>query len=150
MRLRAGTQNVPYIVGLTEAFEITQNQLQEFHKRLETLRDRIIKMVVNEIPETKLTGHPTKRLPNHASFAFRNINGNDLLMALDQAGYACSSGSACKVGNPDPSDILLAIGLQLDWALGSLRVTLGRETLSDQVDHFLDVLPSIIKKLRSA
>ncbi len=147
--LRAGTQNVPYIVGLTEAFEITQNELREFHKHLVPLRDRIINMVVEEIPDARLTGHPKSRLPNHASFAFRNIDGNELLMALDQAGFACSSGSACKVGNPDPSDILLAIGLPPDWALGSLRVTLGRETSLEQIDLFLEVLPGIIRKLRS-
>jgi cysteine desulfurase len=147
--LRAGTQNVPYIVGLTEAFEITQNELQKFHKHLVPLRDRIINRIVEEIPDTRLTGHPKNRLPNHASFAFRNIDGNELLMALGQAGFACSSGSACKVGNPDPSDILLAIGFPPDWALGSLRVTLGRETSLNQIDLFLDVLPGIIRKLRS-
>jgi cysteine desulfurase len=95
-----------------------------------------------------LTGHPVSRLPNHASFVFEGIVGNDLVIALDMAGFACSSGSACKVGDPKPSKILLALGLSPEQALGSLRVTLGRQTTPDQIDRFLEVLLQTVRKLR--
>ena len=146
--MRAGTQNVPYIVGLAEAFEITYSGLPDFHSLLIPLRDKIIEQVIHEIPEVRLTGHKNNRLPNHASFAFKNLMGNELVIALDQAGFACSSGSACKVGNPEPSETLMALGFDPEWTLGSLRVTLGRETKEEQVDQFLHVLPEIVKKLR--
>jgi cysteine desulfurase len=96
-----------------------------------------------------LTGHPLQRLPNHASFVFKDLDGNRLLMALDVAGYACSSGSACKTGDPRPSEVLTAIGLSEEWALGSLRVTLGRSTTHQIIEEFSAVLPELIRKQRS-
>ena len=87
-----------------------------------------------------MTGHPDERLPNHASFIFKNVDGNDLLMILDQQGFACSSGSACKVGEPKPSDVLINLGLSPEWASGSLRVTLGRNTEGERIQQFLDNL----------
>jgi cysteine desulfurase len=87
-------------------------------------------------------------LPNHASFVFHNVDGNALLMSLDMAGFACSSGSACKTGNPEPSEVLSAIGLARDWALGSLRVTLGLGTTPEQVEKFLTILPALVEKAR--
>lgn len=146
--LRAGTHNIPYIVGLAEALELAQHGRIEENKRLEALRDRLIQEVLKTIPDSRLTGHPTERLPNHASFVFRGIDGNTLLMMLDAAGFACSSGSACKTGDPEPSEVLLAIGIPHEWALGSLRVTLGRSTSSSDIEHFLGVLPRIVEESR--
>lgn len=146
--LRAGTQNIPYILGLAEALRLAQTGVKERQKHFLPLRDHIIGQVLEEIPQSRLTGHPSERLPNHASFVFEGVDGNLLLMMLDAAGFACSSGSACKTGNPQPSDVLLAIGLSPAWALGSLRVTLGSATTSNDVDAFLKALPAIVEKAR--
>ena len=146
--LRSGTQNVPYIVGLAEAFKLTQDEIQEREKYLIPLRDQIIGTVLEEIDDVKLTGDPKNRLPNHASFVFKGVDGNELLMLLDAAGYACSSGSACKTGNPEPSEVLTAVGLSPEWGLGSLRITLGKNTTHEQVASFLKVLPEIVNTAR--
>lgn len=146
--LRAGTQNIPYIVGLAEALSLAAAERTQRNQQDSLLRDRIIGRVLEEIPDARLTGHPTMRLPNHASFVFAGADGNRLLMLLDVAGFACSSGSACKVGQPEPSEVLSAIGLNREWALGSLRVTVGSGTTLDQVDRFLDVLPGLVEKAR--
>ena len=147
-RLRAGTHNIPYIVALAEAFRLVQEEREIRAARLRPLRDRIITDVLEKIPAVQLTGHPTLRLPNHASFVFQGVDGNTLLAALDMAGFACSSGSACKTGNPEPSEVLTALGLPRDWALGSLRVTLGLDTTPEKVNAFLNVLPEMILRLR--
>ena len=147
--LRAGTHNVPYIIGLAEALRLIQSEKEDHLARLTPMRDRLIGHVLEEIPESKLTGHPIQRLPNHASFVFDNIDGNMLLMQLDLAGFACSSGSACKSGNPEPSGVLTAIGLPRHWALGSLRVTLGVHTTPSHIDALCAVLPAIVQKVRS-
>lgn len=147
--MRAGTQNVPYIVGLGEALQRGQAAQAEHAEVYRTMRDHLIGRVLEEVPAARLTGHPFQRLPNHASFVFEGANGNALLMLLDGAGFACSSGSACKVGDPQPSEVLLAIGLSRPWALGSLRVTLGRATTADDVDRFCQALPALVEKARS-
>jgi len=147
---RAGTQNTPYIVGLAAALTLTQSDIQKRATQSQDLRDKIINGVLADVPKSRLTGHPHLRLPNHASFAFKNVDGNKLLMMLDSAGYACSSGSACKVGDPKPSDVLEAIGLSPAWALGSLRVTVGVHTTVDEVDRFLKTLPELVQKARAA
>jgi cysteine desulfurase len=95
-----------------------------------------------------LSGHPITRLPNHASFVFHKVDGNLLLTLLDVAGFACSSGSACKTGDPEPSDVLLALGFSREWALGSLRVTLGQTTSPQEIDSFLEILPEMIARSR--
>ena len=146
--LRAGTHNIPYIVGLAEAFRITQAERADRAARLIPLRDRLIGQILEEIPDARLTGHPGERLPNHASFVFRGVDGNALLMALDIEGFACSSGSACKTGSPEPSEVLTAMGLSREWALGSLRLTLGHSTQPSDVEAFLKILPSTIDKIR--
>lgn len=146
--LRAGTQNLPYIVGMAKAFEFAQSELADWQKRLSEMRNHLIERVLEEIPQSRLTGHPVDRLPNHASFVFKGIDGNQLLMMLDAAGFACSSGSACKVGNPKPSEVLEAIGISPIWNKGSLRVTLGHGTLPDHIDQLMEVLPSTIHQLR--
>ena len=145
----AGTQNVPYIVGFAEAFRLTVAEREQRVAHVLPLRDRIIGRVLEEIPEARLTGHQEMRLPNHASFAFKNMDGNLLLTLLDAAGFACSSGSACKTGNPEPSEVMAAIGLPPEWGLGSLRVTLGKDSTAAQVESFLDVLPGLVEKVRT-
>ena len=146
--LRAGTSNIPYIVGLAEALRLSNGEHIQKPDHLIALRDRIIGFVLEEIPDTKLTGHPTERLPNHASFVFKGVDGNTLLRMLDVNGFACSSGSACKTGDPKPSDVLTSLGLDHDWALGSLRVSLGKNTSINEVNSFLSVLPEIIQQVR--
>jgi len=146
--LRAGTQNIPYIVGFAEALRLTDMEREARVAHLKPLRKRIITTILNGIPEAQVTGDPVQRLPNHASFAFKNVDGNTLIQMLDAAGFACSSGSACKTGNPEPSGVLTALGLDPSWGLGSLRVTLGVNSTSEQVDSFLEALPEIITKTR--
>jgi cysteine desulfurase len=146
--LRAGTQNIPYIIGLAEALQITNLELADRKSKLESLRNHLIGRILEEVPETHLIGHPTQRLPNHASFAFKGLDGNFLLMLLDNAGFACSSGSACKVGTPEPSDVLKAIGLPDEWALGSLRITLGKDSQPEQIQQFCDALPALVHQAR--
>lgn len=146
---RAGTQNIPYIVGLAEALKITAKEMKQRNTRILPLRNRLIEGVLENVPRSRLTGHPSRRLPNHASFSFENVDGNLLLTLLDAAGFACSSGSACKVGDPKPSAVLKAIGLAPSWTMGSLRVTLGSGTTEAQVDAFIGILPALINKVRA-
>lgn len=147
--LRAGTHNVPYIVGFAKAIELLKTERQARIDQLLPLRTRLIDVVLEKIAGSKLTGHPEKRLPHHASFVFKDVDGNLLLSMLDEKGFACSSGSACKTGNPEPSEVLTEIGLEREWSLGSLRVTLGTSTTREQVDHFLSILPNVIDQNRS-
>lgn len=147
--LRAGTANVPYIVGLAEALNITAAERDRHNAHFASLRDRLIAGVLAGVPSCRLTGHPTQRLPNHASFIIPGLDGNELLMHLDLAGIAASSGSACKTGDPEPSEVLLALGLPREAALGSLRVTVGRPTTPAQVDRLVTLLPGIVEKMRS-
>ncbi len=145
---RAGTSNIPYIVGMAEAFRLAQEERNARIAYLTPLRDKLIHSVLETIPEVQLSGHPTNRLPNHASFVFRHVDGNALIAALDARGFCCSSGSACKTGNPEPSEVLTHIGFSPDWALGSLRVTLGIHTQPEDVHDFLATLPSVVETLR--
>jgi cysteine desulfurase len=147
--LRAGTQNIPYIVGLAEALALAQQERGSRVENVIPLRDRLIGTVLEEIPRSRLTGHPSQRLPNHASFVFEGVDGNTLLQMLDVAGFACSSGSACKTGNPQPSEVLTAIGLSRSWSMGSLRVTLGLTTTPDEVERFLHTLPELVRRVRA-
>lgn len=146
--LRAGTHNVAQIVGFAKALELADSERTVRTDHVLPLRDRVIGTVLELVPEARLTGSAAARLPNHASFAFRGVDGNLLLTLLDAAGFACSSGSACKTGNPEPSEVMTAIGLSPDWGLGSLRVTLGSGTTTDEVEAFLKALPPLIEKTR--
>ncbi len=147
--LRAGTQNVPYIVGFAEALRLAVEERDQRIAHVKPLRDQIIGNILETIPESKLTGHLESRLPNHASFVFKDVDGNLLLTLLDAAGFACSSGSACKTGNPEPSEVMSAIGLSREWGLGSLRVTLGANTTPNDVDAFLKALPALVQQARN-
>ncbi|MCA9921606.1 MAG: aminotransferase class V-fold PLP-dependent enzyme, partial [Anaerolineales bacterium] len=146
---RAGTVNVPYAVGGAEAFKLAQEALDERLVHYRTLRDRLIEGVLTAVPDDAiLTGHPSKRLPHNASFAFRHISGNDLIMHLDMAGIAASSGSACNTGNPKPSEVLEAIGLAPEWTTGGLRLTVGTQNSLEDIEHVIRILPGVIKKLQ--
>lgn len=146
---RAGTHNTPGIVGFAKATEIAS---QNLNKRLEyetNLRNYLIDRVLTEIPYTKLNGHPENRLSNNANFSFRFIEGESLLIMLDQKGICGSSGSACTSGSLDPSHVLLAIGLPHEIAHGSLRLTLSDKTTKEEIDETVEALKTIVERLRS-
>lgn len=147
--LRPGTENIPLAVGCAHALSLARADRQTESARVTALRDRIIETVLTRVPGSTLTGHPNERLPNHASFVFEAVDGNQLLAALDLEGFACSSGSACKTGDPEPSRVLEALGIHGSLAMSSLRVTIGRGTDTCHVDMFLDRLPKLIARLRS-
>ena len=146
---RAGTENVPGIVGFGKAVELAMASLDERMKRETELRDHLIARVEKEIPYSKLNGDRKKRLPNNVNFCFRFIEGESMLIKLDMAGICASSGSACTSGSLDPSHVLLAIGLPHEIAHGSLRLTLGADTTLEDVDRTVDELKKIIEYLRS-
>lgn len=146
---RAGTENVPGIVGLGKAVEIAMATMDERIKKESELRDYLIARIEDEIPFAKLNGHRVKRLPNNINFCFRFIEGESMLIMLDMAGICGSSGSACTSGSLDPSHVLLAIGLPHEIAHGSLRLTLSDEITKDQLDYVVDQLEEIVAKLRS-
>ncbi len=145
---RAGTENVPGIVGLGKAVEIAVGTMEERTNKEIELRDYLIERVITEIPYTRLNGHRTDRLPNNVNFSFQFIEGESLLIMLDMAGICGSSGSACTSGSLDPSHVLLAIGLPHEIAHGSLRLTLGDENTREEMDYVIDKLKEIVQKLR--
>ena len=146
---RAGTLNVPGIIGLSEAVSIARDKMDERIAYETKLRDHLIERVLNEIPYSRLNGHRENRLPNNANFCFRFIEGESMLILLDQNGICGSSGSACTSGSLDPSHVLLAIGLPHEIAHGSLRLTLSDETTVEEIDFTVDKLKEIIQRLRS-
>ncbi len=145
---RAGTHAVPLIVGLAKALELAYEEVDIHNAHSARLRDRLIAGILDRVPDAHLTGHPAQRLYNHASFVFKDVDGNTLLMHLDLAGIAASSGSACKTGQPEPSTVLLSMGVEPTWALGSLRLTVGRQTTEADIDYALDVIPEAVEKVR--
>lgn len=146
--LRAGTHNTPYIVGMAEALYLVEQEREARTEHVVAMRSLLINRILDSIPGAHLTGHPEVRMPNHASFVFEKVDGNALLMSLSTEGFAVSSGSACKTGDPEPSAVLLALGLPPELASGSLRVTLGTSTEMDHVEAFLSCLPGVIERVR--
>jgi len=144
---RAGTENVSGIVGAATALRLAYEDLPQVQPRIITLRDRLIVGVLT-IPGSHLTGHPTERLPNNASFAFEGVEGESILLSLDLLGIAASTGSACTSGSVDPSHVLLAMGLPVELAHGSLRLTLGKDNTEEDVETILSALPGIVEKIR--
>ncbi|MBO4384569.1 MAG: cysteine desulfurase NifS [Clostridia bacterium] len=145
---RAGTENVPGIVGMGKAIELACEDLSEKSARIAKLRDRLIREIPELIPEVKLNGHPTVRLPNNVNFSIKYIEGESILLMLDLNGIAASSGSACTSGSLDPSHVLLAMGLTHEVAHGSLRMTLSDETTEEDIEYVLEVLPKVAERLR--
>ncbi len=146
---RAGTENTPGIVGLGKAIELATTDMDETNKRILYLRDKLIREIPMRIPEVKLNGHPTKRVPNNVNFSIRYIEGEAILLLLDLNGIAASSGSACTSGSLDPSHVLLAMGLPHEIAHGSLRLSLGDDTTEEDIDYVLETLPKVVEKLRA-
>lgn len=146
--MRAGTENVAGIVGLGKAIELAYENFNEYNKKLTDLRDYYFSQVEEKIPDIKINGHKTKRLPGNANISFKFIEGESLLLYLDARGICASSGSACTSGSLDPSHVLLAIGLPHEIAHGSLRVTFGDDNSKSDVDFLVDTLVEVVAKLR--
>lgn len=146
---RASTHNTSGIVGLGKAVELCRRQMQKEGERQAALRDRIINEIPGLIPEVQLNGDPVQRLPNNVNFSIKYIEGESILLNLDQLGIACSTGSACTSSSLEASHVLLAIGLSHEIAHGSLRVTLGRWSKESDIDYFLASLPKVVEKLRA-
>lgn len=146
---RAGTENVPGIVGIAKACEIAMAEMEERMKKETELRDYLIERILKEIPYTRLNGHSKKRLPNNVNISFQFVEGESILIMLDMAGICASSGSACTLGSVDPSHVLLAIGLPHEIAHGSLRLTIGYENTKEEMDTVVDNLKRIITNLRN-
>jgi cysteine desulfurase len=149
-RRRAGTENVPGIVGLGKAVEIRAREMHEEARRLTALRDRLWGAVRERIPEVRLNGHPTERLPGTANLAFRHVESESIVLGLDLKGVAVSAGSACTAGHVEPSHVLVAMGVPLDWAMGAVRFSLGRSTTAEDIDYVVDCLVPLVKRLREA
>lgn len=145
---RAGTLNVPLIVGAAEALKLAAAERDARLAHVLPLRDRLLTELPAALPDQCIiTGHPTERLPHHASFAFRELSGNDLLIHLDVAGIAAGSGSACSSGDPKPSAVLQVLGLSSEWTTGGLRLTLGAQNTNAEIDETLDTIVEIVQKL---
>jgi len=147
--LRSGTENIPGIVGMGKAAEIAKREMEAEGKRLTRLRDKLIKDVLDKIDYSFLNGHPTERLPSNANLRFSYIEGESLILGLDMHGVQVSSGSACTSKTLDPSHVLLAIGLAHEEAHGSLVFTMGKQNSEEDVDYVLEVLPEVVKRLRT-
>jgi cysteine desulfurase len=147
-KLRSSTENIPGIVGLGKACELAQKRMEKDTKHIKNLRDRLIKGVLNNVEESYLNGHPEKRLVNNAHFRFTAIEGESLIMGLDEKGIAASTGSACSSKKLQPSHVLLAIGLTPVEAHGSLRLTLGRKNTKSEIDYVIETLPEVVNRLR--
>ncbi len=145
---RAGTENVPYLVGFAKALEIAQRERENINAKLRTIRERVVEGILESVVGAELTGHPTQRLPGHASFVIPGAIGDEMVFALDLAGVAASTGSACTAGSLEPSHVLAAMGYSPELARGALRVTLGRENTDEEIERALEIIPNTIERLR--
>jgi cysteine desulfurase len=145
---RAGTENIPYIVGLATALKLAYEEVETSNARITRLRDRLIAGVLERVPDSLLSGHPTQRLANNASLLLKYIEGESILLNLDMMGVAASSGSACTSSSLEPSHVLTAMGFPHEVAHGSLRLSLGKENSEEDVDYLVEILPGIVEKLR--
>ncbi len=148
-RRRAGTENVPGIVGLGRAVEIRARDMAAEGWRLTTLRDRLWQGVSAAVPEVRLNGHPTERLPGTCNMCFRHVESESIVLGLDLKGIGASAGSACTSGNVEPSYVLVAMGVPVDWAMGSVRCSLGRSTTADDIEYVIETVTPLVAKLRS-
>jgi cysteine desulfurase len=146
---RAGTVNVPFAVGAAAALELAFSERTKNIAHYNKLVGRLIGGILSNFgDDCTLTGHPSDRLPNHASFAFRDLSGNDLIRYLDTAGISASSGSACLTGDPQPSVVLQALGLDERWTRGGLRLTVGRQNTMDDIDYTIATLSDVVDRIR--
>jgi cysteine desulfurase len=148
-RRRAGTENVAQIVGMAAALRLAEERRPEYVARCTALRERLQHGIHARISDAHLNGHPSRRLPNNVNVAFDGVEGESVLLLLDQHGIAASSGSACTSGALEASHVLLALGMEHDRAIGTVRFTLGQSTTEAEIDEVLDVLPALIEQLRS-
>lgn len=148
-RMRAGTTDTPLIVGMAKALEIAVRDREENNKRISALRDSFVKKVLAEIPFTYLNGGMDHRLPNNANISFEYVEGESILITLDLAGIAVSSGSACSSGSLEPSHVILALGVKEELAHSSIRFSLGKDTTQEEMDYTFDVLKASVERLRS-
>ena len=149
-RRRAGTENVPGIVGFGKAVDVRARDMHEEAIRVTALRDRLWHGIAARVPDVRLNGHPTERLPGTASICYRHVESESIVLGLDLKGIAVSAGSACTSGNVEPSYVLVAMGVPVDWAMGSVRSSLGRLTTADDIDYVLDAVQPLVRKLRQA
>jgi cysteine desulfurase len=147
---RPGTVNVAGAVATAAAIKMAARERDGQAARLRGLRDALVAGVLDRVPDARVSGHPQDRLPHHASLLFKGVDGETLLMALDIEGIAVSTGSACASGNPEPSPVLLAMGVPREWALGGLRISLGYHTTAEDIDAVLDILPVCVERARRA
>jgi len=149
-RRRAGTENVPGIVGLGKAVEIRARDMKAEAERVGALRDRMWEGIRARVPDVRLNGHPTERLPGTANICYRNVESESIVLALDLKGIAVSAGSACTAGSVEPSHVLVAMGVPLDWAMGAVRSSLGRSTTTEDVDHVVASVTEVVSRIRQA
>jgi cysteine desulfurase len=149
-RRRAGTENVPGIVGFGKAVEIRARDMHEEAARLSVLRDRLWNGIAARVPDVRLNGHPTERLPGTASICYRHVESESIVLGLDLKGIAVSAGSACTSGNVEPSYVLVAMGVPIDWAMGAVRSSLGRSTTAEDIDYVVASVEPLVRKLREA
>jgi cysteine desulfurase len=149
-RRRAGTENVPGIVGLGKAVQIRARDMKAEAERVTALRDRMWEGIRARVPEVRLNGHPTERLPGTANICYRNVESESIVLGLDLKGIAVSAGSACTAGSVEPSHVLVAMSVPLDWAMGAVRSSLGRSTTAEDVDYVVDSVVEVVGKVRKA
>jgi cysteine desulfurase len=149
-RRRAGTENLPGIIGLGKAVEVRARDMQAEAERVAALRDRLWQGVSARVPEVRLSGHPTQRLPGTASLLFRHVESESIVLGLDLKGIGVSAGSACTSGNVEPSHVLVAMGISVDWAMGAVRCSLGRSTTAEDIDYVVECVEPLVRKLRQA
>ena len=147
-RRRAGTENVASIVGFGKAAEVRARDMVEEGKRLRALRERLWEGISARVPDVRLNGHPTARVPGTVNLGFRHVESESIVLGLDLKGIAVSAGSACTSGNVEPSYVLVAMGVALEWAMGAVRCSLGRETTAEDVDYVIDCAVPLVRKLR--
>jgi cysteine desulfurase len=148
-RMRSGTENVPLIVGFATALQLAHQEREAENKRQAALRDKLINGILSTVPKTFLNGHPTERLPNNVNISFMDIEGEALLLHLNEHGICASTGSACTSKSLDPSHVILALGLPYEASHGSIRFTLGKQTTEESINKVIEVLPNIVKGLRN-
>lgn len=144
---RAGTHNTPLIVGMAKALELAYHERETRIAHYQQLRDRLVQGILERVPQAELSGHPEQRLPSHASFVMHGIDANQLLIHLDLKGVAASSTSACKTGNPEPSGVLLALGYDREAALGSLRLSVGKDTTFEDIEYAIDAIAESVQAM---
>jgi cysteine desulfurase len=148
-RRRAGTENVPGIVGFGKAVELRMRDMADEARRVAALRDRLWDGVRGAVPDVRLNGHPTRRLPGTLNVSFRGLEAESLILALDLKGIGVSAGSACTSGSLEPSYVIAAMGIPTDWALGAVRMSLGAGTTAEDIDYVLEVLPAAVQRIRT-